>query len=242
MRRKLEDYRDEGLTEKNFAFLRQVLTADVWGRVFKLPYTMMAEAERLRNGSPVRAAVAAQMAIAIAIESAAPVRLANLTSIRLDTNLIKPGGPNANYWLVFPKYDVKNRVTLNYPLSEPITALIDQYVQNFWPTLLRGRYEDWLFPGLRKGAKNKISFSTQIKRQIWKATGISMTVHQFRHAAGAIILKKRPGEYELVRQLLGHKNVQTTINSYIGLDSIQASEIFTDMISEMVGSHLQAAE
>ena len=75
------------------------------GRVFKLPYTMMAEAERLRNGSPVRAAVAAQMAIAIAIESAAPVRLANLTSIRLDTNLIKPGGPNANYWLVFPKYD-----------------------------------------------------------------------------------------------------------------------------------------
>ena len=31
-------------------------------------------------------------------------------------------------------------------------------------------------------------------------------------AAGAIILKKRPGEYELVRQLLGHKNVQTTIN------------------------------
>ena len=50
LRRKLEDYRDEGLTEKNFAFLRQVLTADVWGRVFKLPYTMMAEAERLRNG------------------------------------------------------------------------------------------------------------------------------------------------------------------------------------------------
>jgi integrase len=61
-----------------------------------------------------------------------------------------------------------------------------------------------------------------------------MTVHQFRHAAGAIILKKRPGEYELVRQLLGHKNVQTTINAYIGLDGIQASEIYNKIILEHI--------
>jgi integrase len=62
-----------------------------------------------------------------------------------------------------------------------------------------------------------------------------MTVHQFRHAAGAIILKKRPGEYELVRRLLGHKNVQTTINCYIGLENIQASEIFSKLIMEQMG-------
>ena len=32
----------------------------------------------------------------------APVRLANLTAIWLGINLIKPGGPASNYWLVFP--------------------------------------------------------------------------------------------------------------------------------------------
>jgi len=63
-------------------------------------------------------------------------------------------------------------------------------------------------------------------------------VHQFRHAAGAIILKKRPGEYELVRQLLGHKNVQTTINSYIGLDGIQASEIYNKIILDHINDDL----
>jgi len=46
-----------------------------------------------------------------------------------------------------------------------------------------------------------------------------MTVHQFRHACAAIYLKHRPGEYEVVRRLLGHRNIQTTINFYCGLET-----------------------
>ena len=237
IRGSFEHHRKEGLTEKNVAFLRHVLTPGVWGRVVKLPFALMADARRQKH-APVRAAVTAQMAVAIAILSVAPVRLANLTAIRLGTNLTKPGGPGKNYWLAFPDYDVKNRVRLEYPLEEYLTELIDEYVHDFRPALLRGSNEDWLFPGQRKGAKGKISFSGQITERVHKATGVQMTVHQFRHAAGAIILKKRPGEYELVRQLLGHKNVQTTINAYIGLDSIHASEIYNKIIVDHINDDL----
>ncbi len=234
MRRDLDDRRQEGLTGKNIAFLRQVLSPGVWSRIIRLPFTMMAKA-RSQCHAPVRAAVIAQVAVAIAIESVAPVRIGNLTSIRLDTNLIKPGGPNSNYWLIFPDHDVKNRVKLNYPLPRGVTELIDEYVHEFRPALLRGRNDDFLFPGRSQGSKGKVSFSGQITKRIYKATGLRMTVHQFRHAAGALILKHRPGEYELVRQLLGHRNVQTTINSYIGLETIQASEIF----SKIVEAHME---
>jgi Phage integrase family len=234
MRRDLEDRRQGGLTDKNIAFIRQVLSPGVWGRVVKLPFAMMAEARRQQH-APVRAAVTAQVAVAIAIERVAPVRLGNLTAIRLGTNLIKPDGPNSNYWLAFPDYDVKNRVKLNYPLEQDVTRLIDEYVHDFRPALLRGRNEDCLFPGQRRGSKGKISFSGQITKRIYKATGLRMTVHQFRHAAGALILKHRPGEYELVRQLLGHRNVQTTINSYIGLENIHASEIFSKIVAAHMG-------
>src|SRR5229473_3492009 len=117
--------------------------------------------------------------LAIAISTFAPVRLANLTAIKLGFNLIKPGGPNSNYWLVFPRYDVKNRVKLEYPLEPHITRLIDEYVHDFRPTLLRGRNEDWLFPGQRNGAKQKDRFADQIAERIFKATGVRMTVHQF---------------------------------------------------------------
>jgi len=237
IRHSFEHFRKEGLTDKNIAFLRHVLTPGVWGTVVKLPFALMADARRQKH-APVRAAVTAQMAVAIAILSVAPVRLANLTAIRLGTNLIKPGGPEKNYWLAFPDYDVKNRVRLEYPLEEYLTQLINEYVHAFRPSLLRGSNEDWLFPGQRRGAKGKISFSGQIAERIYEATGLRMTVHQFRHAAGALILKKRPGEYELVRQLLGHKNVQTTINAYIGLDTIHASEIYNKIILEHINDNL----
>jgi integrase len=242
MLRDLDERRPEGMTDKNIAFIRQVLTPGVWGRVVKLPLGMMATARSWQTHMPVRAAVTAQLAIAIAILTVAPVRLANLTSIRLGTNLIKPNGPDSNYWLAFPDFDVKNRVKLEYPLEDYITQLIDEYVHDFRPTLLRGQNEDWLFPGQGGRTKGKICLSGQITERIYKATGLRMTVHQFRHAAGAIILKKRPGEYELVRRLLGHRTVQTTINCYIGLENIQASEIFSKIVMEQMGEVLEAAE
>jgi hypothetical protein len=240
-RRLNEERPPEGLTEKNLDFLRKVLTPGVWGRVVKLPFAMMEEARRQRH-RPIRAAVIAQKAVAIAIEAVAPVRLANLTSIRLGTNLNKPDGPDSNYWLHFAPEDVKNTVRLQFVFKEYLTQLIDEYVHDFRPTLLRGRKEDYLFPGLREGAKQKVSFSVEISRYIEKATGLKMTVHQFRHAAGAIILKNRPGEFELVRQILGHRGLATTMRCYVGLETIQASEIFTEMVVAEINEDLLTAE
>jgi hypothetical protein len=89
----LEQHRQGGLTDKNLALIRQVLTSGVWGRVVKLPLAMMATARSQQEHQPVRAAVMAQLAVAIAILTFAPVRLANLAAIKLGFNLIKPGGP-----------------------------------------------------------------------------------------------------------------------------------------------------
>ena len=133
-----------------------------------------------------------------------------------------------------PPFAILNHVASDsgIPESQPLSGLV----------LLRGRTDDWLFPGQRGGAKANTLFSGQITQRIYQTTGLRMTVHQFRHAAGAIILKHRPGEYELVRQLLGHRNVQTTINAYIGLENIHASEIFGKIIMKQMDDELEAAE
>ena len=69
-----------------------MLSGDVWREVVKLPAALMAQARLLREQAPVKAAVTAQLAVAIGILIFAPVRLGNLVQIRLDHNLIKPGG------------------------------------------------------------------------------------------------------------------------------------------------------
>jgi integrase len=231
IRASLEEHRRNGLTDKNQAVIRQVLAGNIWREVYNLPRLLMAQARLLRDHAPIKAAVTAQIAVAIAILLVAPIRLGNLIRIRLGENLIKPGGLDCPYMLVFPDYDVKNRVQLEFPLDTELTALIDEYIHEFRSSLLRGSNELWLFPGEAGGFKDAKSFSGQITERIEKATGLRITVHQFRHAAVAFLLKHRPGEYELARRLLGHRNIQTTIAFYSGLETAQANMLFGDLLN-----------
>jgi integrase len=231
MRAALEEHRWEGLTPKNLALIRQVLTEGVWGEVVSLPKILMQHARSFKEHAPIKAAVTAQLAVAIAIETFAPIRLRNLVCIELGRNLIKPGGGlNTPSWLVFPNYDVKNRVDLNFKFDESLTNLIDEYVHEFRPRLLRGSNANWLFPGESSEPKNARLFSKQITGRIQKSVGLRMTVHQFRHAAAAIYLKHHPGDYETVRRVLGHRSLTTTIKFYCGLETIAATEQFGRLI------------
>ena len=236
MRAALEEHRREGLPPKNLALIRQVLTEGVWSEVVSLPKALMRQARLAQDHAPIKAAVMAQLAVAAAIETFAPVRLRNLIRIALDENLIKPGGLDTPYWLVFPNYDVKNHVPLNFKFDQPLTDLIDEYVHEFRPTLLRGTNSPWLFPGENGEHRNGRQFSKQITERIQKAVGLRITVHQFRHAAAAIYLKHHPGDYETVRRLLGHKDIQTTIKFYCGLETIAATEEFGKLIREKIES------
>ena len=88
----LENYRREGLTPKNLRLVRQVLTDGVWSEVVALPNILMQEARTAKDHAPIKAGVSAQLAVAVAILTFAPIRMANLASIELGQNLIKPGG------------------------------------------------------------------------------------------------------------------------------------------------------
>ena len=57
----------------------------------------------------------------------------NFASIRIGINLIRPGGVGAPYMLVFPDYDVKNGVPLEFAFDESTTALIDEYIYQHRP-------------------------------------------------------------------------------------------------------------
>jgi hypothetical protein len=90
------------MTQKNLKLVRRVLNSEVWGRVINCPDALMRQARSMNDRARVKAAMTAQIATAVAIVTAAPVRAANLAAIRLGENLVKPGGPDTPYLLVFP--------------------------------------------------------------------------------------------------------------------------------------------
>ena len=137
----------------------------------------------------------------------------------------RSGGP---HMLVVPIQEVKNRVPLEYPLPSAADALLRRYLAEFRPRLV-GDDNDWLFPG-QNGRKCSRTLSQQITERLETDLGFHMTPHQFRHAAAAWLLLANPGNYETVRRLLGHKQLQTTINFYVGLESIAAARQYQEML------------
>jgi integrase len=228
----LEEYRKEGMTQKNLKLVRRVLNSEVWARVINCPGVLMRQARSLKDRAPVKAAMTAQIAVAVAMLPEAPVRASNLAAIRLGENLVKPGGRDTPYLLVFPDYDVKNQVDLTFELDEYVTAVIDEYIHDFRPALMHGSNEDWLFPGGEGGSKNAHLFGIQITKRIQKVTGLRITLQQYRHAAAAVYLKHHPGEYETVKRFLGHRIVETTVKFYCGLETIQATRMLGDVVRQ----------
>jgi integrase len=61
-----------------------------------------------------------------------------------------------------------------------------------------------------------------ISRYSKKHAGIVISPHQYRHLAARVLLDAQPGGFEIVRQVLGHRRHDTTVNAYAGIDSRRA--------------------
>ena len=98
---------------------------------------------------------------------------------------------------------------------------------------------EFLFNGTSNGAlfisrygkqKRPAQLGTQITRFISDETGLVVNVHLFRHLAGYIYLNEHPGEYEPVRQLLGHKSIKTTVEFYTGLEEASTFRRYDEIL------------
>jgi integrase len=209
------------LTEKNRVLLRTLDAPAVRAKVIGLPERMASWAER---DGPVHGAVSMQIAVAIAILRYAPVRIANLAGLRLNEHLVRPGGLRSLWQIDIPAPLVKNGEPIVHELPHRTTVLVDRYIQHFRPSLAEAG-NPYLFP-VRAKCKRPALLSRQIREAIADWVGIDMTAHQFRHAAARLMLQHSPGAFAAVAQLLGHRDTQTAVAYYTGIDTLSAGRHF----------------
>jgi integrase len=225
-----------GLTPKNRDTLRRFDDSRNIGLLLGLPIRLMERAEQTRL-SPYRKAVQAQLALAIELLTVAPMRLANLTLLRLDSNLSWSGsGKHREACVSLHEQTVKNGVAQEYPLPVSSSAMLETYLREYRPQLVT---EDntWLFPG-EGGHKNSHTLGQQLKAIIFKETGLKITPHQFRHLAAKLYLEQQPGNYETVRRLLGHRSIKTTVNFYTGLETHAAVAHYDETVERLRAAHV----
>ncbi len=132
---------------------------------------------------------------------------------------------------------MKNREPFTIALPAKITAMLRTYRGQILTKASRN--SGFLFDDGRGKPKLPTTISWLVERTIRRHLGIEMTAHQFRHLAAKVILDADPGAYESVRQLLGHRNLATTVNNYAGLNTKRAGRHHAALIEKEL-ARLQA--
>jgi integrase len=216
-----------GMTAKNRERLRPFDDAETVVAFLSLPKRMRQEVEAKKR-NPRSNAVLAQMAAAIALLQAAPIRLKNLTGLDVEENLIARG---RKLYLVIREDETKNREPIDFELPAETVEILSWYVREHRPRLLRVP-SGALFPGKAGKAKSSGCLATQISRTVFRYTSLKFNTHLFRHAGGKIFLDARPGHYEVVRRVLGHRSIATTTSLYTGAETRSAGLHFASVIAE----------
>jgi site-specific recombinase XerD len=215
-----------GMTDKNKQNLRQFDDDRNLKLLLELPERLMKLA---KSQSDKRAAITVQKAIVIELLLMVPLRMVNVISLQFDKHLVKPGGNRGTYHLVIPGDETKNEQPYEVQLPSLLTKYIDAY-RDLYLSVITVRGNPYLFPNKTNGHKTQQTLSQQIKETVKQYTGLDMTGHLFRHLSGKLYLEANPGQYETVRQILGHKNIKTTVNFYTGINTKEATRIFDALV------------
>lgn len=231
-RKQADRTRSGGMTPKNRDRLEQLKSKQITA-LFRLPSVLLNSAlARVRaNKAGPADLVDAEVAAAITILLHAPLRSRNTVSIEVGRHLLFPAG-SGSARLVFPPTEVKNDVELVFDIPPDATQLLRAYFMEVRPYFGRARQSNFLFPGVRKKSKAPGHLGCQILQRIQDAIGVTLNQHLFRHLVALLYLRRCPGQYEVIRILLGHKSVATTRKYYCGLEAEAALEHFRKIMAE----------
>jgi integrase len=220
-----------GLTEKNKDLLRQFNDKGLLQRLVNLPDRLWRHAAGELKASR-RQFIDLQNALAIDILLVAPLRMRNLTALNFDEHIRWPQGQGKPAIVLFKSDETKNNVPLEFELPIVLSDRLYVYRNKIAPTVV-GKRPDHLFLTWRGKPRTQAAIAVAIETTVLKYVGVRLTPHQFRHLAAKIILDANPGAYELVRELMGHKNMQTTTNFYAGIDTRRAGRAHIDLIAKI---------
>jgi integrase len=223
-----------GLTDKNKRRLRQFDDPATLQRLFNFPRRLWGEVKR--DAEPnVLTLVKAQAALAVAILCYMPIRLQNLATLTFDVDLFLREGARATSSLELSAGKVKNRTELAFDIPPEVAAMLIEYRDRLAPKVI-GHRPGRLFIKADGTPKNQWSVAWLIRTYLKKRAGIVLSSHQFRHLSAKVLLDAQPGNFETVRQLLGHKSLSTTVGAYAGVDSRRAGRHHQRLVEEALAA------
>lgn len=202
----------DGLRTKNQQRLEQLEDPHNLAALLHLPAKLVRLSERggLREH---KAALLLQAALCIEILLYAPMRAGNLSRLHLEHHIRFIGsGRKRMTMITVPADEVKNDRALHYELGPETTKLLEQYMRDARPVLMR-QPSEYLFPSQNGDHKLVEHVSGLVKQTILEHTGMVINAHLFRSIAGKIHSLVAPGDFTTLSHVL-HNSLQTAMRDY----------------------------
>ena len=234
------DWKD-GMTEKNRRRLRALIQLRPRAMLLNFPRELLRRAEdglkaaacpgaKTKTLTPKAAARLVAYAVALEIELVFPMRRENLAGLHLDQHLQRLGPRGRRVTHIFlSKSEMKNRHGMEWELPKESCDLIETFAQVHRPHIAHPANR-FLFPGPGLEHRSAHELALGLCELIGRELGLELNIHLLRHFAGWVYLKNHPGEYEVLRQALGHKSLEVTKACYTGLEDDASARHFDDNV------------
>jgi site-specific recombinase XerD len=225
-------HRPRGMCERNKSRLQPFKDKEVLRRLICLPPEIAKRLDDVKSPTIAEAQLM-QMAVLLELLLHVPMRVKNAASLDFDKHFQRPPGGKPGPWRInVQKAEVKNDKAIDAEFSVSTSAFFARYEAVFRPVLATGK-STALFLSRNGQRKGPSALSKQFCKFIRRELGLTVNIHLMRHLAAFAFLDANPGDYEGVRQLLGHKQITTTVNIYCGAESAAAFRRLDRLVDKM---------
>ena len=164
-----------------------------------------------------------------------PLRLANLTALRLGAHLIDRGADG--WWLLIPAAETKNRRPIEMPFPDTLMPALHKYLDKSRPLLQVRSSQQVNRTALWLSLHGELLSERGVYRIVVRHTRIAfgqpVNPHLFRHAAATTMALEDPGQVRMAGPLLGHTTFSTTERYYRMSRSAEAARVHHKLLARL---------
>jgi integrase len=169
----------------------------------------------------------------IALLAFCPIRLKNFAALEIGHTFKEVHG---RWWITLPSLTTKSHRPDERCVPELLNPVIDTYLQQSRPVLLRSRSTtSALWISARTGGPlTKKNLGTLVSKITLATMGVDVSPHLFRTAAASTAAAHGSNTPHLASALLSHTDPRVTEAHYNRASSVTASETYTDIVSSLL--------
>jgi integrase len=188
--------------------------------------------DKLNNGwlKDTQEALTYRNTLMVALLVHCPIRLRNLTMIRIGRHL---NNIEDRYQLDFEPSEVKTDRYLTLTLPTELTPYVDTWLEVWRPILLKDPVIDAFWIGIKGAPMQNRGVYGCVIAATEAAFGTSINPHLFRDIAASWIVDMTPENVGIASSLLGHINPATTEDHYIQANQAIAGDRYRNSINEL---------